>query len=393
MKFFLRVWCVLLIAVSVARAQYEDEENFGDYKPTLDDDLIQYVPKYTVRLGFRGITGVKSQFGGQGTISPAWFSVSSSNLLPIQIGSKEGVAPRVYHDGFVGPDGRTVADPAGNAVPISPDGFTNTWAFRSPEQATEDGLMAMHVYTATLTDTGFQEKKPPLGLGVEVAVERDFGKIGRTRLQWGVIGGMSVNQFNAIKRASVNANINTTTDYYSLNGQTVPDTGTAYPQFAGGADVSVLLGNEVLARTTTVTPSSDALTTRWQSRGAYVTLRGGPTLLVPFGERFSASFSAGAVIVYAGAAYSVTQNFTPATGDDWEEFAQEEDSKILPGFYVDANLQWTMTETSGIYLGAVYQNSGDFTQEVTSNDKGATYTNRVDLSKLQGIRAGMNFRF
>lgn len=393
MKFLLRTLCVLLLVSSAVRAQYEDEETFGDYKPTLDDDLIQYVPKYTVRLGFRGISGVSSQFSGKGSVSPTNFAQSSSNLLPVNIGDPAGVALRVYHDGYVAPDTRTVADPAGGSVPITPDGRTNTWAFSTPDQATEDGLMAMHVYTATLTDTGFQEKKPPLALGVEVAVERDLGKVFRTRLQWGLIGGMSVNQFNSIRKSAVNTEITTITDFYSLNGQAVPDEATQYPTFSSGADTSILLGSDVLARTTTVSTSSDALTTRWQSRGAFVTVRGGPTLFVPIGQHFSASISVGAVLVYAGSSYTVTQSFDVPTADEWEETVEDTDSKLLPGFYVDANLQWAMTDTAGMYFGAVYQSSGDYTQTVSKSDNTATYTNRVDLSKLQGIRAGMNFRF
>lgn len=393
MNFFCRTLCVLLITVSMVRAQYEDAESFGDYQPTLDDDLIQYVPKYTVRLGFRGITGVKSQFGGQGTITPRFFAASPTQLLPVDIGDADGVRARVYHDGYVLLDTRTTMDPAGGTEPIAPDGFTNSWIFTNSEQATPDGLMAMHSYSATLTNPGFEDEEPPFGLGVEIASERDFGSVFGTRLQWGVIGGMSVNQFNAIKRTAVNADITTVTDYYSLGGQAAPEPRTPFPQFTSGVDTSTLLGNEILLRTTTTEASSDLLTTRWQSRGAYVTLRAGPTLFVPFSKGFSASFSAGPVIVYAGSTYSITQNFEPETGDPAEQFTSDEKSTLLVGFYVDANVQWAMTETAGLYLGAVYQNSGDYTQTVTTDDQAATYSNRVDLSKLQGIRAGVNFRF
>lgn len=393
MKFFCRALCVLLITVSVVRAQYEDEEDYGDYKPTLDDDLIQYVPKYTVRLGFRGITGVQSLFGGQGTVKPITFLVSPGQEAPIGIGDETGVAFRIYHDGYVGTDERKALDPAGNPVPITPDGFTDTWTFKSASQATEDGLIQMHVYSAKLTDTSLQKEEPPLGLGVELAVERDFGKLFGSRVQWGVIGGMSVNQFNAIKRSAVDVDIITTTDEYSLAGQAAPPPGTVFPLLSSGVDATVLLGNEVLRRTTTTESSSDALTTRWQSRGTYVTFRAGPTLFVPIGGRFSASFSAGAVVVYSGSSYLVTQQFKPATGDEAKLDQQDDKDTLLPGFYVDANLQWFMTETAGLYVGAIYQSSGDYTQTVSSDDKAATYSNRVDLSSLQGIRAGMNFRF
>jgi hypothetical protein len=310
----------------------------------------------------------------------------------INIGEKEGVDNRVYHDGYVLVDGRTTTDPAGNTHPVN-DGFTNTWSFASEEQITEDGLVKMHTYEATLSDSDLERKKNSLASGVELMVERDFGNLFGTRIQWGIVGGMSVNQFNTIKRNTVATQLKTITDYYSLGGQAAPEAPYTGPVTSGSADITVLLGNEVLRRTETITSNSEALTTRWQSRGAYVTFRAGPTLFVPLRWGFSASVSAGAVLVYSGSNYNVTQTFKPETGDEYAPYLADDDTAFLPGYYVDANLQWAMTETAGLYMGAVYQSSGDYTQTVSTDDKEVTYRNRVDLSSLQGLRAGMTFRF
>jgi hypothetical protein len=133
-------------------------------------------------------------------------------------------------------------------------------------------------------------------------------------------------------------------------------------------------------------------------RGAYITFRAGPTLFVPISERFSASFSAGAVLVYAGSSYEVSQTFKPETGDEigldpTQPLLASTTSKLLPGFYADANLQFTLTDTAGFYFGGIYQSSGDYDQEVETPDGLSKYTARVDLSKLQGIRAGVTFKF
>lgn len=397
MKFYCRALCVLLIAVSVVRAQDEDEADYGDYQPTLDDELIEYVPKYTVRLGFRGMTGVESEFSGKGTLVPQFFPYNSTTSLQINVGAKEGVDNRVYHDGYVLVDGRTTTDPAGNTHPVN-DGFTNTWSFTNSEQLTEDGLVTMHTYEATLTDSDLERKKNSLASGVELTVERDFGSLFGTRIQWGIVGGMSVNQFNTIKRNTVATQLKTITDFYALGPQGAPpqstDTvGYTGPQTNGSADITYLVGNEVLRRTETITSNSEALTSRWQSRGAYMTFRAGPTLYVPLRWGLSASFSAGAVLVYSGSNYNVTQTFKPETGDEYAPYLADDDTAFLPGYYVDANLQWAMTETAGLYMGAVYQSSGDYTQTLSTEDEKVTYRNRVDLSSLQGLRAGMSFRF
>ena len=83
----------------------------------------------------------------------------------------------------------------------------------------------------------------------------------------------------------------------------------------------------------------------------------------------------------------------PKTGDTIVGTMGNSDDALLPGYYVDANLQFAMTETSGLYLGAVYQSSGDYTLQVTREDGLSTYSTRVDLSALQGVRAGVSFKF
>ncbi len=309
------------------------------------------------------------------------------------IGDPTGVRGRLYHDGYVALDARTLTDPAGNAVPISPDGRTNTWKMTDASQIDEaPGFVALHTYDAMLTDSAFHEQNPGLGLGVELALERDLGKLMKTRMQWGLIGGVSVNQFSSISSSTVAARIKTTTDLYSLNGQMIPDPSSGYTAPAGDAS-TVLLGNEVLQRTEAFADSTDLVTSSWKLRGAYLTFRGGPTLFVPITSRFSASFSAGAVIVYAGSTYDVNQSFKPATGDTITQSTTGLKSTLLPGYYVDASLQFSINDTSGLYLGAVYQSSGSYIQSITSNDGAATYVAKIDLSSLQGIRAGVNFRF
>lgn len=385
MKFLCRALCVLFFATGLVRAaEDEDPETFGDYAPTQDDDLIQYVPKYTVRLGFRDITGVTSAFGAKG------------HLTTGDPGTTEGVRDRDYHDGFVSKDARTVADPSGRMVPITPDGRTNTWEYTSSTQVLtgdKTGLIAMHSYTADGTDLSMHQKDPKGSFGVELALERDIGNLLNSRLKWGVVAGVSINQFSSTTSALTSATITTLTDYYSLGGQIPPTAPYTAPQFAGSTDISVLLGNTVLAREQSTSSSTSAVLTNWRLRGAFMTFRAGPTLFLPIGTRFSANFSAGAVIVYSGSSYEATEVFTPATGDTVTNVTSDGESTLLPGFYVDASLQWTMTETSGLYVGGIYQSSGDYTQTITNIDGKSTYTTRVDLSKLQGFRAGVSFKF
>lgn len=382
MKLFCRAFCVFVLLLSAVRAaEEEDPETFGDYAPTLDDDLIQYVPKHTVHLGFRDISGVKAGFGAKGF------------LASVDPGATDPGHLRNYHDGFVGPDARMVTDPSGRNVPIAPDGRTNTWQFKSDSQVDPRGYMMMHSYTAQVTDESIHSKDPKGSYGVELALDRDLGRLFKGRVHWGVVAGLSINQFSSTTSATTAANVTTQTDYYSLGGQIPPAAPYTAPNFNGAADISVLLGLDVLLRQTNTAAVADAVLTSWHLRGAYMTFRAGPTLSIPIGARFSANISAGAVLVYAGSTTDIVQNFRPATGDEIVQANSDGASALLPGFYVDANVQWDMTENAGLYLGGVYQNSGDYTQTVASQDGKSTYTARIDLSQLQGVRAGVSFKF
>jgi hypothetical protein len=382
MKFLCRALCVLLIANCAFGARETEEESIGDFEP-LDDDLVLYIPKFAVKLGFRGIGGVKTSFGGTGVLA--------SNSI---IGEATGVDARLYHDGYVAFDTRKVLDPAGNEVPITPDGRTNSWSFKDDKQAMEiNGLIAMHTYSATTSDASFREKDPPSAFGLELSLDREIGSVFGTRMKWGVVGGMSINQISVATSSELDANVTVVTDYYSLGGQAAPTAPFTGPSFGGSVDTTPLLGNEILLREQKIESMSGAVLSSWKLRGAYVSFRAGASLFVPITTRFSALLSAGAVVVYAGTTYDITQTFKPNTGDTISGAMGSDDSAIIPGYYADASLQFAMNDTSGLYLGAVYQSSGDYTQEVSSEDGASKYSTRVDLSRLQGIRAGVSFKF
>ena len=139
--------------------------------------------------------------------------------------------------------------------------------------------------------------------------------------------------------------------------------------------------------------SEGAITNISKLRGGYLTFRAGPTLFVPITEKFSGHFSIGVAVAYAGSTYEVSQTFRPDTGTEVSEIVRDGASTFLPGFYVDADLQYALNESSGFYLGAVYQSTGSYTQNITDLQNTSEYTTKVDLSSLQGIRAGMSFKF
>lgn len=397
MKYLLSVVLLLIVSVTAHAQQQEEDEIITDFGT---DDYI-YVPKMTMNVGFRAMSGPKASFSGRGLVSST-----------TDYGPATGAYNRNYHDGVVYQDTRTIVDANGNTTPVAPDGKTNTWAYLDDSQLLDGGLIAMNSYSAQITDSSVRSKDTGNSYGVELTVSRDMGKVFNTRLHWGIVGGVSMNDLSASMHDSVQATITRTTDIYSLDGVVPPaapySAPTSYsspvvdangnPQYdASGnplsqvVDSSVLIDNQPLKRTTTTQSNTTSVMNTWKLKGSYMTFRVGPTLYIPFGEHFNASISAGGVLVYAGSTYTVTQTYKPDTSDDIIDIVGDGASEFLPGYFVDANLNYVMNDYTGLYVGAVYQGSGGYTQHISNQN--AEYSTRVDLSRLQGLRAGLSYKF
>lgn len=408
------------LAMARVRAQDDSEQRQPPVEIPDFSNLDEYIyePRSTVTLSFRHLSGAKTSFFGGGTI-PA------PETLPSDITTPN--LTRDYHDGSVLPDARTTPrlDSSGNPVidpttgvvqtdPIAPDGRTNSWTYQDPRQVGDgvpNGFVAFHSYSASVVDTTKHDANGRSTNGLDIAVSHDMGKL-FGRITWMLMGGMSINDIRAKTSAKVQANVQTITDLYSLYGQAAPTAPYSAPTTtqqtvldangnpvtnADGStqtisvDNSVLIGSQPAARETTTTTDLSSVVDNWELKGAYYTFRVGPQIMIPITKRFSATFSLGAALVYAGTTYTVVQTFTPAIGPDITTTDTDNAYKLRPGYYADASLQYSLTDKAGLFAGAVFQSAGSYTQALDSAT--AHYATKVDLSNQNGLRAGMAIRF
>src|SRR6185312_4155975 len=160
-------------------------------------------------------------------------------------------------------------------------------------------------------------------------------------------------------------------------------------------ETTIYLSNTPINRTTTVT--SGTVFNKWDLKGAYFTFRLGPQLTYLFNEHLKATISAGVALVYAGTQYSVEQTYQPETSDAVISTDTSDETKFLPGYFVDAQLQYDVTERTGFYAGIAYQDNGSYTQSAVLEDQytgsHADYKALVNLSGLSGFKMGMTFKF
>ena len=408
----------LLAFVTTAGAAFAQEEERRAPPIEIPDfsnlDEYIYEPKSTVTFGFRYLGGAKTSFAGSGRIPS-----------PEDPGPAAGANQlRVYHDGSVQPDSRTVArlDSSGNPIidpqtgpvfdPVAPDGRTNSWNYTDASQLLLPGYVRFNSYSADVIDTTTREKKGTASSGMDIAMSRDMGKLMGSRIAWNLTAGMSINDIANNVSDQVNARLTTISDYYSLYGQVPPDApysspssvttnvldASGNPVIGDGStpttittDTSVLIGNEPAGRETTTVTDNSSVTNHWKLKGAYYTFRAGPTLWLPITTRLKASVSAGAAVVYSGTNYTVTQTFQPALGAEISDTNTNAAYKLLPGYYADATVQFDLTERAGFYAGAVFQSAGSYTQNVDTTN--SHYSTKIDLASQSGVRAGMSIRF
>jgi hypothetical protein len=415
------------LTLCALRAQ-PDSEPIPDF--TNLDEFV-YEPKTTLSFGFHMLSGAKTSFHGHGRINvPAGEvpnNATDANIL------------RVYHDGNVRPDNRgtlvnngdgtttTTTDSNGISttvdngdatftfVPIDPDGKTNAWSFSNDRQATEaPGFIAMHTYSAESLDTHTSTVNGKGTAGMELAVARDMGKIFKSRFTWSLSVGMTMNDIAAKNTDHVRATLTKVTDLFSLNGAPAPAApydstlppSTTTPvldengvqvvvdgvgQTTTTVDAPVLLANSPASRTTTTTTDETSVSTQSRLRGAYYTFRAGPTVWLPISNRFRISVGAGAALIYAGANYSILQLYQPETGNEITDAVGSDSSRLIPGYYADATLQFDLTPRTGFYAGAIFQYSGDYEQTV--NTPTASYSSKVEFGRQHGFHAGMTIKF
>jgi len=379
------------------KEQAQPPEEIPDFN-NLDEYV--YVPKSTLNYGLRFMEGPRITFRGVGAIvAPESVpDITTPNIY------------RIYHDGAVDPDGRSLAIGTGSgtgSVPVATDGKTNTWTYIDPSQLTPDDFMQFHVYSAYVPSIDPVNIRGKSGMGAELYNSLDMGRLGK-RLKWSLFGGVSISGINGATYLNENANLNTVTDTYNLFGQTpspAPVIGTPYTSPSTNVDTLTLNGGgtETASVNSTTLISNVPVDRQFSTSTAFVTdhfklsgedftIRGGPELEYDFNDHLKAIVTIGPALIYAGTSFTATELLQPPLGAPIVDVVSDGVTAFRLGGYADATLEYDLTDTAGFYLGAFYQSAGGYTEHIYDGN-GSDYSSAVNLNDQQGFRTGMSFRF
>lgn len=390
------------------------------------DDDGWFSPRNKVSVGFRILSsGAKVNFSNLGSV-PA-----SYDIIPASV----GVANRTYVDGKVSldtvragerdangnqtstpgeryvttattTDGSTVT--TGSYLSYTP-GMTRSWEAEAAYQLETPGYVAFNIYSATSDGGTASKKQGPTG-GIELQFSRELGR-GARNFQWSLMAGVSLTDINSKTAGSVSSTLNTYTDYYSLNGQTVLGDRLTNPSY-GELEITENGVKHKIEFETTVpigavpdpslstnvsVPGGATVNGRWQVKGAYFLVKFGPSVRTQITERLGVSASVGLAGGYAGTRYStseafsleklpdvVLQTFDPESGSN---VIGSTTQKFLTGYYADVNLEWTASDTLGLFGGFTAQQLSDYEQELEGRRA------KIDLGNAVGIRGGVSIKF
>jgi hypothetical protein len=411
---------LLLLAAlaSVTSLRAADDDKPAPQAPPenlyFNTDEFVYIPQFTFTYGYRVLSGAKTNFRGYG-------SVGNYNIDPY-LKDITTVITRSYQDGGVGIDQRRTS----SGTAIGSDGMTNNWTYNYIGQEATAGYIAFHSYTASVEDTGDIAKGNGNEFGMDINCARDVGKIGRVLV--GLNFGVGLNDLTQGSTRNFDAKVHVIEDLYWLNGAAAPGagTGTTYtspnynskPVYGPNGEVvyvdttsstagnqtvlvndTVLIGNTPSARNEYDLPGT--IKNTFKVKGSFVTFRLGPTFMLPVTAKLHFSLSFGAAVAYIGSNYTVDSAFTPDLGLDADKNPVTIDplthttvgyeKTFTAGYFCDANVEYWLTERTGFYAGAIFQNSGHYSQTIKTDT--SQYSSRVDLSSMNGLRSGMSYRF
>lgn len=417
MNQFLRAATVALVLVSGTAlfAQRPEEEPSRAFEILSREGNEWFVPKNTITFGFRVLaSGAKINFSNLGSVASIRSIAAPGN----------GAVDRYYDNGYVRvdvartnekdanglqtstPGGRYqtfytdasgVTSQTGDYLSFTP-GLTREWSYSYANQLDRAGYVSMSSYSA-VSEGASVKKEQGMTSGVDLQMNRIIFRTGR-RLEWSLAAGVAINDIGSKASGSVKSTLNTLTDYYNLNGVTVPAATYAASSFTdllnpdgstavvGGYESTKPISQNPAASETSSVAGGATVKGNWKIKGAYFMLRVGPSIRAQLSERLGLSASAGIAGAYAGSRYSVVETLD-MTNVLAEISTTEEssESKFLSGFYADVNLEWIANERTGLFGGLSMQQFGSYQQAV-----GGRFAT-IDLGSTIGLRGGISFRF
>lgn len=322
--------------------------------------------RHRLSASFRAAFNLSTQFENFGAFVPA----GAARLTP------DG-------DSFNYDDGYVLTDSSGNLL-----GYTRYWGYdydSGPNnQLPGDGTIVMHQYSSTgaTTEGDLDELQP----GFELKYSYELGR--REKLRWGLEAAFGYMNVAVNDSQPIGLNVARLSHAYALpavegGGYVTPPPAPYYH----GADLSPD-GNPVIGATPVAITSDTMLASVSGSRdfkADIFSLRLGPYLEFPLGEKWTASVSAGLALAQVYSDFSFSEsvsipNVPTLTGD-----GTHNDLQI--GGYAAANIAYRLNHAWEVSGGVEFQNVGEYSH--WENNRAAV----LNMERTIYVTVGASYSF
>jgi len=276
-----------------------------------------------------------------------------------------------------------------NRVDISGNqgGMTWNWGYSSPSSASPDAITLQSDSTPATAQSGSYQDRPQSGVELSYSRELTRGKKWRAGLE-AALGYTSVSIDDS---QTLTYQATRTSDTFSLNGVVPP-----VPPYAGTFEgPGPLLSSSLNPSGRTVTELADAATIRGDRSidSDVFTIRLGPYLELPLSRKFALTFSGGLTLGAAHTKFSFHETVSiaePDSGielDSGQRSGSDWSTDFLVGGYAGASLSYAISETVGVFAGAMFQAAGE------SINESQTKESVLNLGKSVVVSVGLSYSF
>lgn len=256
----------------------------------------------------------------------------TTSAAPAAPGAGGGI-DRNYDDGYVRVDSN------GNA-----GGATWNWGYDNNSQYDPSGAGSILMHSTTSSSSEASKGAKSDGMpGWELSYGRDFGKLGESF--WGIEGAIGMGLMDISDGRRRNGSTTRITDAFGLGG-IVPPGGPYAGSFIGPGP---LLDDVPSSRTTSTTAGT--ITGSRDLEATLVSLRFGPYLHYPAGDKWAFSLSVGPALTLVNADFSYRDAFAGGPTNS----GSDSDSSVCFGAYIDGRIHYSFNEKWSVFGGLQYQ--------------------------------------
>jgi hypothetical protein len=324
-----------------------------------DGDMISQTNKNRLTLKGRATFNISAKFTKLAAFKPAR-----------SVGGTGGALDHYYDDGFVR------VDNSGNF-----GGQTWFWGYDTAAQVSGDNILFHSSSSDGASSKDVDDAPYP---GFELVYNRELGKFGKKEQhRWGLEASIGWTSIGLSDKSTLRGNLTRITDSYSFTPGTTPPAAPFQGTFEGPNFVI----NDTPTRSSASVPGGATVNGKREFDGDLFIGHLGPYAEFQLSEKLFLGVSGGLAVGLMNGDLALNQTASFAGAPSISRRASSNDSDVLLGGFIGANLSYQFNERWSAGVGVQFESLGDYTQSAGGSKA------KVDLGAAFHVSVGVSYSF